>query len=242
MIRIVDADGVRTITLDRPEKRNALTSDMLSELGRAFASAAGVRACVLLGAGPVFCSGFDLKEQMADEKLSALRAQLTQLAATIKAMRAAACPVVVGVQGAAIAGGCALLGGAAAVIADRGAKLGYPVVRLGISPAVTAPFLRLRVGDGAARALLLDPGLIGAERALAIGLVDALVDDARHVHEAAQHCAMRLASKPRGAMDACGTWLSALAPARIADRALQVSLDAIGDETVDRLKREIWSR
>ena len=215
---------------------------MLAELCRAFASAAGTKACVLLGEGPVFCAGFDLHERAHQRELPALRAQLEQLAATITAMRRAACPVVVGVQGAAIAGGCALLGGADVVIADRGAKLGYPVVRLGISPAVTAPFLRQRVGDGAARALLLDPALIGAERALAIGLVDGLVDDPAQVQEVARRHAIRLAAKPHGAIAATSTWVCTLAPARSADRALQASLDAIDDDTFDRLNREVWSR
>ena len=150
--------------------------------------------------------------------------------------------MVAGVQGAAIAGGCALLGGADVVIADRSAKFGYPVTLLGISPAVTAPFLRERVGDGASRALLLNPELVTGDQALAIGLVDLLVDGPGEVAPAAMRMARELASKPPGAMRATGAWVARVSGNAQAEAGLAGSLDAIGPDTVERMRKGVWSR
>lgn len=242
MIRVQDENAVRCITIARPDKRNALTSDMLAHLEGAFEGAASARACVLLGEGPVFCAGFDLGEGACDPQMSALRDQLRGLGRAIAAMRSLPCPVVVGAHGAAIAGGCALLGGADLVIADRGARFGYPVVRLGISPAITAPFLRQRVGDGAARALLLDPGLIDAERAHKLGLVDELLESTDQVRQVAIARAHALAAKPGTAETQTRRWCSVLSPVALAAEALQASLGAVGPETFERMNREVWSR
>lgn len=242
MIRVEDADGVRTVTIDRPDKRNALTSDMLAALGEAFRTVDRARACVLLGTGPVFCAGFDLRERAGEADLPGLRAQLRQLSQAIAVMRASGRPVVVGVQGAAIAGGCALLGGADVVVADRGAKLGYPVTLLGISPAVTAPFLRERVGDGAARALLLNPELITATQAQDIGLVDHLVNEPGAVSSEAMAIAREMAAKPTSAMRATGAWVARVCGAVESEAGLAESLNAIDAETFERLEKGVWSR
>src|SRR5690606_31084299 len=93
---------------------------------------ANVRALLLRGEGPVFCAGFDLDACRHDPL--AMRALLTGLSATILALRTCPCPVVIAAQGAAIAGGCALLGGADFVVTDAQARFGYPVTLLGISP------------------------------------------------------------------------------------------------------------
>lgn len=242
MIRVEDDHAVRCITIGRPDKRNALTSDMLASLSAAFESAGSARACVLLGEGRVFCAGFDLNEGAHDAGMSALQDQLRGLGRTLLAMRSLPCPVVVGAHGAAIAGGCALLGGADLVLADRDARFGYPVVRLGISPAITAPFLRQRIGDGAARAMLLDPGLIDAERAQRLGLVDELLESADEVRETAIARAHALAARPGAAEAQTRRWCGVLSPEALAGEALQVSLDAIGPETFERMNREVWSR
>ncbi len=242
MIRVDDANAVRSITIARPDKRNALTCGMLSDLSSAFETAADMRACVLLGDGPVFCAGFDLHEGAHDRQMSVLRAQLHGLARVIQAMRALACPVVVGAHGAAIAGGCALLGGADLVLADREARFGYPVVRLGISPAVTAPYLRQRVGDGPARAMLLDPGLIDAERAHCLGLVDELFESADLVRECAVARARVLGEKPGGGATRTRRWCGTLSAVALAPEATQVSLQAVGPETFERMNREVWTR
>src|SRR5690606_29099547 len=112
------------------------------------------RTLLLCGEGRVFCAGFDLDACRGEGGDDALRRLLRGLSAAIAGLRAQERPVVVAAHGAAIAGGCALLGSADVVVADAGAKLGYPVARLGISPAVSAPFLAPAVGAGAGRRLL----------------------------------------------------------------------------------------
>lgn len=242
MIRSELADAIWAITLARPDKRNALTPAMLADVRAALESPpAGARALLMLGEGPVFCAGFDL-DACRDDPEGALDRLLADLSGAVRAMRALPFGVVVGAHGAAVAGGCALLGGADVVVADRGCKLGYPVVRLGISPAVSAPFLRLGVGDGRARAMQLDPGLISGERAHADGLVGELVDAAGDVRERAHATARTLAGKPGCAIGATRRWLDEVAPADpgIADAALHASRALVGDaDSRQRLER-VW--
>lgn len=240
MIRVESRGAVRVVTLDRADKRNALTVKMLRELQAAISITKREGALVLLGAGPVFCAGFDLKERERGDHdgLATLRRQLTELSEVLDAMSHAV-PVVVGVHGAAVAGGCALLGAADVVIAEQDAMLGYPVLRLGISPAVTGPWLRHAVGDGRARSLMLDPTLIDARRALAMGLVHETVEGAEALERRAIEVAEALAAKPSPlAMTRTKDWLRTIA-SRMADEdtkaALAASLGAIDDDTATRL-------
>jgi methylglutaconyl-CoA hydratase len=273
VIRVEMAGSVRVVTLDRPEKRNALTPAMLDELvdvlqcpapgspalraGSGFAlselsdaeeSARGADlpgAILLRGEGPVFCAGFDLDLCRDDGPAQGvMRAFLEGLSRAIRAMRGASCPVVVAAHGAAIAGGCALLGGADIVVADRGAKLGYPVVRLGISPAVSAPFLIEGVGPGPARRRLLDPELFDGAEGARLGLVHELVDDREGVGGRALEIAHELAGKPAKAMKATKRWVFEVADGAKMDgrasRALEASVSLIaGEEAAERLRR-VW--
>ena len=136
MVRTSTENGVATITLARAEKRNACTPAMLTELEQAIRGVRG-RVLVLTGDGDVFCSGFDLTLCKDDDRV--LGQLLGGLSACVRALRAMDMPVVVSAHGAAIAGGCALLGGCDVVVTNSDAKLGYPVLPLGISPAVSAP-------------------------------------------------------------------------------------------------------
>lgn len=245
MIRIESRGTVRVVMLDRPEKRNALTVDMLRQLDEAMQMAAESRAVVLLGAGMVFCAGFDLLERVPGDDLAALREQLCGLGRVVARMRGGGVPVVIGVQGAAVAGGCALLGGGDIVVAERCAKLGYPVLRLGVSPAVTTPYLSGAVGDGACRAMVMDPALIGVERAMTIGLVHEVVDSLERVHDRAIEIGEALAKKPGGAVGQTRRWLGVLDERANGDwpkRAMEASLAGLDDETVRRLCKQVWKR
>ncbi|MEM0983423.1 MAG: enoyl-CoA hydratase/isomerase family protein [Planctomycetota bacterium] len=242
MIRVEDEGPVRIITLDRAEKRNALTPPMLSRLADAAEDLGSTdsRAVLVRGEGKVFCAGFDLDECRGDTSGEVMRAFMNELSRAIAAMRSAPMPVVLCAHGAAVAGGCALLGGADVVVADPAAKLGYPVVRLGISPAVSAPFLRLGAGDGSCRVRMLDPGLIDGARAAEIGLVHELAEDAS---SRAREIAASLAAKPRDAVRATKRLLNEISPTiTSAQLGLTTSLSLTSGDEAHELLERFWQR
>ncbi|HBS28210.1 MAG TPA: enoyl-CoA hydratase [Phycisphaerales bacterium] len=224
--------GVAEIVLDRAEKRNALTPAMLDEMvvrAEALNADPSVRAIVLRGEGSVFCAGFDLS--LCRDDPTPLAEMLRGLARAIRALRRGRVPVVAAAHGGAIAGGCALLGAADLVVGDRRGKYGYPVVSLGISPAVSAPTLRRAVGERAARARLLDPALIDGDEAKRIGLLDLCTEIPEDVVPRAQIEAGALGRKPPGALAATKRWLNevegTLGDAEL-DTALAASLAIVG--------------
>lgn len=226
--------GVVDLIIDRPEKRNALTPTMLAALeneARQIDNDPTVRAVVLRGEGRVFCAGFDLS--LCAEDSAPLAEMLRGLSAVVRTLRRLSKPVVAAAHGAALAGGCALLGGADFVVTDQRAKIGYPVVTLGISPAVSAPTLRLAAGERAARERLLDPGLISGTEARRIGLADLCVDLPEDVIPRAQHHASMLAEKPPHAVAATKRWLNEIEGSLGDDgfdTALAASLGIVGND------------
>lgn len=224
---------VAVVTLQRAERRNALTPAMLDELCDAIAraDASEARAIVLMGRGPVFCAGFDLDLCLESTDGSTMRLLLSGLSRAIAALRTARSPVVVAAHGAAIAGGCALLGGGDIVVSDRGAKFGYPVARLGVSPAVSGPFATESLGPGGARSVMLDQQLFDGERAWRMGLVHELVDERGDAANRAMTIARELSAKPSAGLRATKGWLSALSGSLEArEQALGVSLALTGSE------------
>ena len=246
MINISAENHIATIRLSSPDKRNALTPEMLASLISAIQQidATDARVILLTGDGPVFCSGFDLS--LCEESLdgSIMRALLTGFSDVIQAHRHQPRPVVISAHGAAIAGGCALLGAADFSFTNEDAKLGYPVVRLGISPAVSAPFLRLLVGDGRARERLLDAKLISGKQAAAIGMVTASHSrPPEEIHAIALACAQELADKPPHAISATRRWMNELdALGDSPWHALKVSLSLTGKEEERRLLPLAWKK
>jgi enoyl-CoA hydratase/carnithine racemase len=231
MIRSVLEGGVWSVVLDRPDKRNAMTPAMLDAMNGALAAPpAGARSLLLRGEGPVFCGGFDLK--MCAETPGTLDALLRGLAAAVATLKTLPVPVVCAAQGAAIAGGCALLGGCDIVITNDAAKLGYPVTPLGISPAVSGPFLRHVVGDGPARERQLDPVLIDGRRGVAIGLAHESLPTPEAVLPRALQVGTELAAKPSGALAATRGWLheieEAMSPVSAREMGLAASLSLVG--------------
>lgn len=167
---------VGVITLNRPEKRNALNPDMVKELKRAFVSFFEddeVKVIKLRGEGEAFCAGADLavirqlKEASYEENL----ADSQELAGLFSVIHHGAKPVVAAVHGHAIAGGCGLATICDIVLASDAAKLGYTETRIGFVPAIVAQFLLRKVGETHARRLLLAGSLISASEAARIGLV-----------------------------------------------------------------------
>lgn len=247
-------DNILILTLDRPQKRNALSVEMLDELRTIVdqASSANVsgtptvaqpRVILLRGSGESFCSGFDLSVCRDDP--SALGKLLTSLYNVVSSLRTSPLPVVIAAHGAAIAGGCALLGGADFVVTNAAAKLGYPVVRLGISPAVTAPFLRHAVGDTRTRELLLEGSVIDGTAAHAVGLASHCVPTPAEVFPQALAIAQRLADKPPLAIQATKRWLNDLegtsnpAHTRL---GLEASLSIVGSDEQNQRLAQLWAR
>ncbi len=244
MIRSSFETQIATITLARPEKKNALTPAMLADLNGAIASTDPVAKVLLLhGDGDAFCSGFDLS--LCRDNSDALRDLLSGLSGAIAALRELPIPVILAVHGAAIAGGCALLGGADIVITHADCKLGYPVVKLGISPAVSMPFLMPAVGPAHARARALDPSLITGEEARRIGLAHECLVAPTDVLPRARTIAAELAAKPAVGLTATKSWLNELdctADPTRAGRGLITSLALVGSiEERERLA-SLWTR
>jgi methylglutaconyl-CoA hydratase len=220
---------VAVVSLNRPGKRNAMTPDMLRELDTALrASADSCRCLVLGGEGPVFCGGFDLR--LCHERPGTLAELLQGLHTVMVTLRGLDVPVVAAAHGAAIAGGCALLGGCDIRITNAEAKLGYPVTPLGVSPAISAPFLQLLVGSGHSRARLLDPALVSGPEAVRIGLASECLPAAADVLPRALEAAAALASKPAGSLAATRRWLRGVEDRRGcgSEAALGASLSLVG--------------
>lgn len=244
MIRSTLEGSIATIALARPEKKNALTPAMLTEFTRAIAGIdPAAKALLIHGDGDAFCSGFDLS--LCRDNSDALRDLLSGLSAAIAALRSLPIPVVMAVHGAAIAGGCALLGGADIVITHADAKLGYPVVKLGISPAVSMPFLVPAVGPAHARARALDSSLISGAEAYRIGLAHECVPVATDVLPLARNVAEELAAKPSVGLKATKAWLNELDGTMNSGRAargLSTSLSLVGSAEERERLAELWKR
>ena len=197
-----DRGPVRILTLNRPEKRNALDTALtkaLLETLRATEEDDDVRAIVLTGAGPGFCAGADLAEfkDLADAKAAEARAELTMhLHLAFSKM---VTPVVTAINGAAMGGGAGLaLAGDLAVMADS-AKLGYPETKHGIVAAIVMANLVRQVGRKAAFELVALGEPVGAKRALELGMVNRVVGD-KDVLPGALELAQKLAAVSRPAM------------------------------------------
>src|SRR5438046_3885504 len=197
-----DKGAVRIVTLNRPEKRNALdtalTRDLLEALRTADADEA-VHCVVLTGAGPGFCAGADLSEfkGLKDPKAAETRAELTmQLHLAFSKMIT---PVVTAINGAAMGGGAGLaIAGDLAVMAES-AKLGSPETKHGIVAAIVMANLVRQVGRKAAFELAALGEPIDARRALALGMVNRVAPDASVLDEALA-LAGKLAAIARPAM------------------------------------------
>lgn len=248
MIRvdILDNGRVTALMLNRPGRRNALTPGGLSQLADAARAAGDTSRVVLLaGEGKVFCAGFDLTLCRESPDGAVMRELLRALSHAVRTLRNLPIPVVAAAHGAAIAGGCALLGGADIVVTDMHAKLGYPVLRLGVSPAVSAPFLMPAVGSGPARELMLNPAFITGSDAHKMGLAHELVPEPDDVTARARQIASELADKPAVGLAATKRLLNQLDRTdseEIAREALGVSLALTGGDEERRLLPAVWAR
>jgi methylglutaconyl-CoA hydratase len=245
LVKTSIANGIATLELARPEARNALSRELIAELGAAVDAIgrdASVRVLVLGGEGKSFCAGMDLKA-VADDPI-AMGEMLRALSRASRAIRRLSIPTIARVQGAAIGGGCGLMVVCDFAVTHAEAKLGYPEVDLGICPAVVAPWLMKKIGAGAARAMLLAGGTMSGEEGFRRGLATHLVAESDLV-ATAQQLAERLAKGGPKALAATKHWLNELDGSlddAIADEAAEISARIIaGDEAQSRL-RAAWGR
>jgi methylglutaconyl-CoA hydratase len=187
---------VAIITLNRPERRNALTIELLNELIAAIKVASDEpheRVLILRGAGAAFCTGLDLKEA-ADAKKAHITAEL--VAKTLIAISQVRLITIAAVHGAAVAGGAGIMSACDFVVAAEGTKIGYPEVRRGLVAGLVMTFLRRQVGERHLRELLLGSELVDAERAREIGLINRVVPPDEIMNEAQKFAASVLQGAP----------------------------------------------
>lgn len=168
------------ITLNRPDKRNALSRGLIAALEARFAHAAAdedARCVILTGAGPAFCAGMDLSELQASAAANAdvIWDDAYRLAQLYERIYALPKPTLAVVNGAAVAGGAGLVSVCDLAIAVPEAKFGYPEVRRGLVAALVMPHLLRHVGERMARYLLLAGELIDGAAAAQCGLVNEVV-------------------------------------------------------------------
>jgi methylglutaconyl-CoA hydratase len=166
---------ISVVTLNRPERRNALTLELLTQLCATIKVAsddAQERVLILRGAGVAFCTGLDLKEA-ADQTKAHATAEM--VANTLIAISQTRLITIAAVHGAAVAGGAGIMSACDFVVAAERTKIGYPEVRRGLVAGLVMTFLRRQVGERHMRELLLGSELIDAERAKEIGLVNRVV-------------------------------------------------------------------
>jgi methylglutaconyl-CoA hydratase len=191
---------VATITLNRPDKRNAISYELIDELLVALDDVASSSALVLVltGAGKAFCSGMDL------ENLKALVGRSPEqslkdskiMARLFRSLYDFPRPTIAAVNGAAIAGGCGLATLCDFTLAVPEAKFGYTEVRIGFVPAIVSTFLLRQVGEKHARDLLLTGRIIGADEAHRIGLISEIVPPEKLSQRAQELAAQLMENSP----------------------------------------------
>jgi methylglutaconyl-CoA hydratase len=182
LVRYESRKPAVVLTLNRPDRRNALSRDLIAALTEAFGRArddAAVRCVILTGAGNAFCAGMDLAE--LQESLTTGKGQQApvwddalRLAKLYDLMYTLPKPTIAAVNGAAVAGGAGLVSACDLAVAVPEARFGYPEVRRGLVAAMVMPHLLRHVGERTARYLLLTGELIDAEEACRAGFINAV--------------------------------------------------------------------
>lgn len=214
--------GIILLTLNRPEKRNALNIALMKELCKCFESLAqdhSVRAVILYGE-PVFCAGLDLQEAMnptpsVEEESAQMVSHLLRAVYDCPAITFAA------VQGAAMGGGAGLMAGFDYVIAAENTRIGFPEIKRGLVPAQIAPILIRQIEGRFVRELLLLGEVIDPERALFMGLINKVVPE-KELLSSAKTVAREMLKGAPGALKRTKKLLDLLNPTRLSDDLMKV--------------------
>jgi methylglutaconyl-CoA hydratase len=243
----LDRNGlVATLTLDRPDARNALDRELMIELTQMFQTLSydGTRVIVLTGAGTAFCAGADVEwmrraRDLEQDDNIADAATARNLFETIDA-----CPraVIAQVNGPALGGGSGLVACADVAVAVSDAKFGFTEARLGLIPATISPYVLRSIGPGHARALFTTGERFGAARALEIGLVHRVVERDRIEHAVADYVLAYLACGP-DAIAACKQLVrDATAAMTLPDLAERLAITRAGNEAREGLDAFLGKR
>jgi methylglutaconyl-CoA hydratase len=225
-----DDRGIVYLTLNRPDKRNALSPAMMDELTDFVAttgSRTATRAVVLAGAGPAFCAGGDLDWMMA--QINADRptrmSEARRLANMLSALNEMPSPLIGRVHGSALGGGAGLACICDVVIAADSTKFGFTETRLGLIPATIGPYVIARMGEGRARRVFMSARIFDAEEARELGIVSRGVSAADLDAAVEAEIAPYLAAAP-----------GAVGAAKALARALGPKIDSgVTEETIRRL-------
>jgi len=174
--------GIARITLNRPEKRNALDGELISEVRDALRSSARdetVRLVLITGAGSDFCSGADLSglERTFDAGVLDHMADARHMAELFVEMRHHPRPIIAAVRGRALAGGCGLATACDLIVAAESAKFGYPEVNIGFVPAMVMAILRRSLSEKRAFELISTGEIISAQTAADYGMINSIFAD-----------------------------------------------------------------
>ena len=201
--------GVTELTLNRPEKRNALNIPMLEAFCDAMertSNRTGQRAVVIRGAGTVFCAGLDLKEATDPDQRERSAALVRQM---LESVYSCPCVTIAAVQGAALAGGGGLMAACDIALATMESRFGFPEVHRGLVAGLIMTFLRRQLHERHARELLLLGEIIDAERAAEIGLITKAVPTDM-LEEVLEAQLAQILKAPPGAVRDTKAWLDAL--------------------------------
>jgi len=196
--------NIGRITLNRPDKRNALDNDIVLEFKHALASASAdknVRVVLVTGAGKDFCSGADLASL---QRISAAGVEESMDSARVMAelfveMRRSPKPIIAAVRGRALAGGCGLATACDIILATESAQFGYPEVNIGFIPAMVMAILRRSVSEKRAFELITRGEVISAKAAAEIGMINRVFPDDQF-DEAVEQYVSQLAAKSSSAV------------------------------------------
>jgi methylglutaconyl-CoA hydratase len=201
-IKIASEGALAFLTLNRPERRNALSPQLIEELLAALdaVEAGPERVLIITGEGQSFCSGMDLEylQGLAGQSPEQNLADARRTVRMFRRLWSYPKPVITAVNGAAVAGGCGIATLGDVTLASEEARFGYTEVRVGFIPALISAFLQLQVGEKVARDLLLSGRIFGAAEAQALGLVAKIVPAAQLLPAAREAAASLVANSPGG--------------------------------------------
>jgi methylglutaconyl-CoA hydratase len=199
-LQLTTDNGIATITLNRPDKRNAISYELIDDLLAALDEVSHSPALVLIltGAGKAFCSGMDLenlKSLLGRSPEQSLMDSQT-MARLFRSLYEFPKPTIAAVNGPAIAGGCGLATLCDFTLSAPDAKFGYTEVRIGFVPAIVSTFLLRQIGEKQARDLLLTGRIIAADEALRIGLINEVVPAGKLMDRAEELAELLMENSP----------------------------------------------